>query len=88
MSFSSTSEERQFLLNMVRPCLYTDWLLLELPNGKWGAFWAAGFTIEHCSSVAEGNFSEGCSAVCDNKEDALQHMFESYDDRPSRRQVT
>lgn len=87
MSFGSTNEERQILLSMVRPCLYIEWLLLELPNGKWGAFWAAGFEIEHCSSVAEGDFLGGCSAVCDSKEDALQHMFESYDGRPSRRQA-
>lgn len=79
MSVGSTIKEKEYLLSMVRPCPYTDWLLLELPNGKWGAFWAAGFKIEHCSSVAQGRFSEGCSAVCDSKEEALQHIAENCD---------
>lgn len=79
MSFPSTEKERLYLLSMVRPCPYTDWLLLELPNGKWGAFWAQGLKIEHCSSVAQGRLLEGCSAVCDSKEAALQHMAESCD---------
>lgn len=62
------------LLRLVRPCPYPEWLLLELPNGLWAAFWAQGLESENCIAVAEGRFRDGCAYRSKNKERVLRYM--------------
>jgi len=73
MGAPSTSEESQAVLAMARPCPWPEWLLLELPDGRWGAFWRQGLGGEHATAVARGDYS-ACSEVFQARDKALQHM--------------
>lgn len=73
MGAPSTSEEKQTVLSMARHCPWPEWLLLELPNGRWGAFWRQGLGGGHASAVAQGDYS-ACSGVFPTRDEALQHM--------------
>ncbi len=57
-----------------RPCPYPEWMLLELPNGHFAAFWAEGLEIENAVAVAKGDYQTGCAFIDENKENVLAYM--------------
>lgn len=62
------------VLALSRPCPYPEWMLLELPNGMWAAFWSQGFNSSYCESIANGRYREVCSYRSRVKERVLAHM--------------
>ena len=74
MGLPSTSEEKETVLGMARPCTYPEWLLLELPNGMWGALWAQGLETGHCTAIAEGRYRDGCAYRSREKNRVLAYM--------------
>lgn len=86
MTGSSTHEEQKALLRMVcdRPktwhtdTFYShDWLVLNLPDGRYAAFWGQGLEISLCSSVVAGDFDAGCAFIGSTKEDVLRYIRDS-----------
>ncbi|WP_150302427.1 hypothetical protein [Pseudomonas profundi] len=41
----------------VRFCPYPEWVLLELPEGNWGALWHQGYGTEYTDMVLRGDYS-------------------------------
>lgn len=64
----------QAVLSMARPCPYPEWMLLELPNGMWAAFWAQGFDTPYCQHIAEGRYRSVCAYRSRTKERVLSYM--------------
>lgn len=51
MARGSTTAEKAAFLSMV--VAKTEWYhLLKIWDGRYAAFWSAGYEIEHCSAVA------------------------------------
>ncbi|EIT3284905.1 hypothetical protein L1565_004419 [Salmonella enterica] len=81
---SSTPEEQKVLLRMVcgRPTNWVgdipckDWLILNLPDGRFAAFWGQGLEIEHCSAVVTGDYS-ACAFIGTTKQDVLKYIREA-----------
>jgi hypothetical protein len=42
---------------------FAGWLLLELPNGEWAAFWEQGIDGPWADSVAVGDYEVACAFV-------------------------
>ncbi|CAG4900276.1 hypothetical protein R69919_02725 [Paraburkholderia gardini] len=61
MGLTSLPEHRAVLLRLCRPSPYPEWLLLQLTNGMFGAFWHQGFDGDLCITVAEGRYRDGCA---------------------------
>jgi hypothetical protein len=74
MSEPSSRQDREAVLRFRRPCPYPDWLLLELPDGYFAAFWAAGIEIAHAAAVARGNYREVCAFWSTDREEVLRYM--------------
>jgi hypothetical protein len=74
MTLPSEPHEKEALLRLARPCPYPEWMLLDLPNGMWAAFWKQGFDTANCSSVAEGRYREGCAYRSKDKDRVLRFM--------------
>ena len=47
MGMESTQQERAEVLRMVRAEHGPHWWLLELPDGRWAAFWKQGFETDN-----------------------------------------
>lgn len=73
MGLPSEPHHDMFVLSLARECPFPEWLLLELPNGQWGAFWRAGLEGVWATAVWEGDFT-ACSFVANGKLEVLQHM--------------
>lgn len=56
MGKSSETHHDEFVLSLARECPFPEWLLLELPNGLWAAFWSQGLGGEHATAVWEGDY--------------------------------
>lgn len=62
------------VLRMARTCPYPEWMLLELPNGMWAAFWGQGFDSIYCREIAEGRFRAVCAYRSRVKDRVLSYM--------------
>lgn len=62
------------VLRMARQSPYPEWMLLELPNGMWAAFWAQGFDTPYCQHIAEGRYRSVCAYRSRTKERVLSYM--------------
>ncbi len=62
------------VLRLARPCPYPEWMLLELPNGLWGALWSAGFDGEWSIAIAEGHYRAACAYRSRDRERVLRYM--------------
>lgn len=62
------------VLRMARECPYPEWMLLELPNGMYGAFWSQGFDSPWCEDIANGHYRRACSYRSRSKERVLAYM--------------
>lgn len=60
----------------VRFCPYPEWVLLELPEGKWAALWSQGYGTEYTDMIAAGDYSL-LSIVADTLDEAARHMAAS-----------
>jgi hypothetical protein len=74
MGPSSESHHKEAVLRLIRPCPYPEWLLLELPNGMWGALWYAGFEADHCIAIADGHYRDACAYRSREKGRVLNYM--------------
>jgi hypothetical protein len=54
--------------------------LLELPDGYFAAFWAAGIEISHATSVAEGRYRDACAFWSTDREKVLHYMEHGADE--------
>lgn len=70
----SEPHHKEALLRMARPCPYPEWMLLELPNGQFAAFWAQGFVSENCISVVEGRYLDGCAYCSSDINGVMDYM--------------
>jgi hypothetical protein len=61
MGISCPAHHDEYVLSLARNCPFPEWLLLELPNGLWAAFWHQGIGGEHSTGVWEGKFEKVCS---------------------------
>lgn len=62
MGWGCTPQELATVTAMVREVIEPDWLILELPDGRFAALWRAGLEGEHGAGIAQGDYS-GCFAV-------------------------
>lgn len=71
MANESSPQDRAIVLRMVRAEHGPFWWLLELPDGRWAAFWKQGFEIDHCTALAaaecQGDWP--CAYISDNRYD-------------------
>ena len=69
------SEEHhdEFVLGLAKECPFSEWLLLNLPNGEWGAFWRDGLGGTWATAIWEGDYS-ACSLVHADNLEVLRHM--------------
>lgn len=74
MATSSSAEDKQAVLKLCRPCPYPEWLLLELPDGRFGAFWHQGFEIDHATAVAQGKYRLACARISKSRDKVLAYM--------------
>lgn len=74
MSLPAEPHEKEALLRLVRPCPYPEWMLLELPNGMWAAFWKQGFHGPHCTAMAEGRYRDACAYRSKDQDWVLRYM--------------
>lgn len=63
-----------YVLSLSRACPFPEWLLLELPNGEWAAFWCQGIGGSRSTAIWEGNFDDACSFRHEDKFAVLRHM--------------
>ncbi len=69
------------VLRMCRPCPFPEWLMLELPNGKFAAFWKQGFDSVYCRLIAEGEYQGVISYQSRVKDRVLAHMAKHRESR-------
>lgn len=71
MANESSPQDRAIVLRMVRAEHGPFWWLLELPDGRWAAFWKQGFEIDHCTALAAAEFQGDwpCAYISDNRDD-------------------
>ncbi|MNZ43151.1 hypothetical protein D3C78_607480 [compost metagenome] len=71
MANESSQEDRAAVLRMIRAGHGPFYWLLELPDGRWAAFWKQGFEIDHCTALANGEFHGDwpCAYISDNRYD-------------------
>jgi hypothetical protein len=62
MGIGCTPRELAIVSGMIREVIAPDWLILELPDGRFAALWRAGLASEHGAGIAQGDYS-GCFAV-------------------------
>ncbi len=62
MGIGCTPRELAIVSGMIREVIAPDWLILELPDGRFAALWRAGLAGEHGAGIAQGDYS-GCFAV-------------------------
>ncbi|WP_455233047.1 DUF5710 domain-containing protein [Geopseudomonas aromaticivorans] len=55
-------------------CEYRDWLLLMLPEKRWGAFWRDDLDAPAATAIFEGRYDEGCRFIGDSPLQALEYM--------------
>lgn len=78
MGLSSTPEEDAELLRMAiseQPPL--DWLVLNLPDGRYAAFWRQGLGGEHTTAVVEGDYT-ACAFVGGSLESVKDYIRREY----------
>lgn len=73
MGLPSEPHHDEYVFSLARECPFPEWLLLELPNGEWGAFWRQGIEGEWATAVWKGDFS-ACDLVHADKTEVLKHM--------------
>ncbi len=89
MGYGCTPEELARVSAMIRERPTPDWVILELPDGRFAALWCQGLPGEHGAGVANGDYS-GCFAVGTLQEvrEALEPAFLDdegpSDDLPTR----
>lgn len=70
-------EEHQAALRVVRQwvrfCPYPEWVLLELPDHRWGALWHQGYGDEYTDRLLEGDYRL-LACVADTLDDVMHHM--------------
>jgi hypothetical protein len=59
----STEVERQKVKLYSQSCEYSEWMLLMLPEGRWGAFWQDDIITRRASIVVAGDYENGCRFV-------------------------
>lgn len=74
MGYPAESHHKEAVLHLARPSPYPEWMLLELPNGLWGALWYAGFEGELCIAIAEERYRDGCAYRSRVRERVLRFM--------------
>lgn len=74
MGYPAEPHHKEAVLRLARPCPYPEWMLLELPNGLWGALWAAGFAGEWSIAIAEGRYRAACAYRSRVRERVLRFM--------------
>ena len=75
MGRTSTPDHKDALLRLA--CgEYGLWLLLRLPDGKYGAFWKQGFDTDQCIAVAEGRYADALAFIDSSREKVEQYMTE------------
>lgn len=62
MGVGCTPRELAIVSGMIREVIAPDWLILELPDGRFAALWRAGLESEHGAGIVQGDYS-GCFAV-------------------------
>ena len=82
MGMESTQQERAEVLRMVRAEHGPHWWLLELPDGRWAAFWKQGFETDNCRAIAAGEFHGNwpCAYISDNRYDVESWIEEDRDE--------
>ncbi|GGJ52622.1 hypothetical protein ALP32_200295 [Pseudomonas avellanae] len=73
MGMPSEPHHDEYVLSLARECPFPEWLLLELPDGKWGAFWHAGLEGTWATAVWEGDYS-ACALVHADRFEVLRYM--------------
>lgn len=74
MGRSSSQADKETIIRLSRPCPYPEWLLLELPDGRFAAFWSQGFEVDNATLVAKGDYKSACAFINKNKELVLAYM--------------
>lgn len=74
MGLPAEPHHMETVLRLARPCPYPEWMLLELPNGMFGALWSAGFAGEWSIAIAEGRYRDGCAYRSRDRERVLRYM--------------
>lgn len=67
-------EWNRSVLRMAHHCPYPEWMLLELPNGMFGALWSQGFDSWMCQEIAEGRYRNVCAYRSRSKDRVLAYM--------------
>jgi len=73
----STEVERQKVKLYSQSCEYSEWMLLMLPEGRWGAFWQDDINTRKASLVASGDYEGGCRFVGASPSEAFEYMHEN-----------
>lgn len=80
MGLSSSQADKETIIRLCRPCPYPEWLLLELPDGRFAAFWSQGFEADHATAVAEGDYKAACAFINKSKDRVLAYMARNRND--------
>ncbi|WP_045122999.1 DUF5710 domain-containing protein [Pseudomonas sp. GM80] len=76
-AFTSSESDKIHLQKLAQSCEFREWMLLMLPDGKWGAFWRADLDTPAATAVAAGNYLEGCRFVSSLQNEAFAYMREN-----------
>lgn len=49
-----------------------EWLVLALPDGRFGALWAQGLKSDHGAAIARGDYS-GCAFIGPSRQAAIRY---------------
>lgn len=72
----STEVERQKVKLYSQSCEYSEWMLLMLPEGRWGAFWQDDIITRKASMVVAGDYENGCCFVGSSPNEVLAYMHD------------
>jgi len=74
---------KQAVRVLSQTCEYQDWLLLMLPEKRWGAFWTYDLETPAATAIFEGRYDDACRFVGDSPLQTLEYMRDNqihYDD--------
>lgn len=82
MGFGCTPAELAKVTAMIRAKPTDDWLVLELPDGRFCSLWAQGLPGTHGAAIAQGDYT-GCHAVRETLTEILAEI-QAADDAERR----
>ncbi|QKZ06049.1 DUF5710 domain-containing protein [Pseudomonas eucalypticola] len=73
-TFEPTVDEQVFVEQLAQDCEYEEWMLLMLPEDKWGAFWRDDLKTSAATHIAEENYDGGCRFIATSIDSVLDYM--------------